>query len=139
MNKRDENLLLLRPDIPSAKVSENMSSEEQFQNRTLRPVAKLQDHLFIEVFKNYIHKHKNTFYGFSVEKKMIFIENAVQRDIKFRNSLKGMVIGQFTIEEYGIYVQNSSALNKRMMNIVKERLISNIQLLEDQIPYQQAQ
>lgn len=139
MNKRDENLLLLRPDIPSAKVSENMSSEERFQNKTLRPIAKLQDLLFIEVFKNYIYKHKNTFYGFSVEKKMMFIENAIQRDIKFRNSLKGIVTGQFTLEEYGTYVQNSSALNKRMMNIVKERMISNIQLLEDQIPYQQAQ
>lgn len=139
MNKRDENLLLLRPEIPSAKVSENMSREEKFQNKTLRPIAKLQDLLFIEVFKNYIQKHKNTFYGFSVEKKMMFIENAIQRDIKFRNSLKGIITGQFTLEEYGTYVQNSSALNKRMMNIVKERMISNIQLLEDQIPYQQAQ
>ncbi len=139
MNKRDENLLLLRPNIPSAKVSDNMSNEEQFQNKTLRPIAKLQDLLIIEVFKNYIHKHKNTFYGFSVEKKMMFIENAIQRDIKFRNNLKGIVTGQFTLEEYGIYVQNSSALNKRMMNIVKERMISNIQLLEDQTHYQQAQ
>lgn len=139
MNKRDENLLLLRPEIPNAKVSDNMSRDEQFQNKTLRPIAKLQDLLFIEVFKNYIHKHKNTFYGFSVEKKIYFIENAIQKDIKFRNNLKGIVTGQFTIEEYGIYIQNSSALNKRMMNIVKERIISNIQLLEDQMIYKQAQ
>lgn len=61
---------------------------------------------------------------------MAFIENAVQKDMKFRNSLKGMIIGQFTVEEYSTYIQNSSALNKRMMNIVKERLQDNIQLLE---------
>lgn len=139
MNQRDLQLLNLRPEIPSARVSLNMSRDEQFQNKTLRPVAKLQDELFVEVFRNYIHKHKNTFYGFTVEKKMSFIENAIQRDIKFRNSLKGMMIGQFTMEEYGIYLQNSSALNKRMMNIVKERLIGNIQLLEDQHLYHQAQ
>jgi len=48
--------------------------------------------------------------------------------MKFRNSLKGMVIGQFTVEEYQIYISNSSALNKRMMNLVKEKLISNIQV-----------
>lgn len=139
MNQRDENLLSLRPEIPKATISENMSRDEQFQNKTLRPIVKLQDQLFVEVFKNYIHKHKNTFYGFSIEKKMLFIENAVQRDIKFRNSLKGIMIGQFTMEEYGIYIQNSSSLNKRMMNIVKERMIFNIQLLEDQEFYQQAQ
>ena len=139
MNQLDKNLLMLRPEIPSAIISENMSRDEQFQNKTLRPVAKLQDLLFVEVFRNYIHKHKNTFYGFSIEKRLQFIENAIQRDIKFRNSLKGIMIGQFTMEEYGIYIQNSSALNKRMMNIVKERMFSNIQLLEDQGAYQQAQ
>ncbi|NNK81955.1 MAG: glyoxalase, partial [Flavobacteriaceae bacterium] len=45
--------------------------------------------------------------------------------------LKGMVIGVFTAEEYGLYIQNSSALNKRMMSIVKERLIDNIQEISD--------
>lgn len=139
MTQRDEYLSRLRPEIPSAKVTANMSSEEKFQNKTLRPIAKLQDPLLIEVFRNYIFKHKNTFYGFSIEKRILFIENAIQRDIKFRNSLKGIIIGQFTIEEYEVYIQNSSSLNKRMMNIVKERLINNIQLLEDNQIYKQAQ
>jgi len=133
MNQRDLNLLRLRPEIPSARVSENMCSDEQFQNKTLRPIAKLQNDLFVEVFKNYIKKHKNAFSAFPVEKKMAFIENAIQRDIKFRNSLKGIMIGQFTIEEYKIYIENSSALNKRMMNIVKERMLENIQLLENEV------
>jgi len=135
MNQRDLNLLRLRPEIPSARVSENMCSDEQFQNKTLRPIAKLQNDLFVEVFKNYIQKHKNAFYGFSIEKKMAFIENAIQRDIKFRNSLKGIMIGQFTTDEYRIYIENSSALNKRMMNIVKERMLGNIQLLENEVIY----
>lgn len=135
MKQRDLNLLQLRPEIPSAIVSENMCSDEQFQNKTLRPIAKLQNDLFVEVFKNYIKKHKNAFYGFTVEKKMAFLENAIQRDIKFRNSLKGIVIGQFTIDEYRTYIENSSALNKRMMNIVKEGILGNIQLLEDELTY----
>lgn len=140
MNQRDTELLRLRPEIPSARVSENMSRDEQFQNKTLRPIAKLQDDLLVLVFRNYIQKHKNPFYEFSVEKKVQFIENAVQKDIKFRNSLKGIMIGQFTTQEYETYILNSSSLNKRMMNIVKERIIGNIQLLElPEILYKQAQ
>lgn len=135
MNPRDFNLMELRPEIPSARITENMSSEERFQNETLRPVAKLQDNLLVAVFRNYITKHKNAFYDLSLEKRLDYIENAVQKDIKFRNSLKGMIIGQFTIAEYEAYIQNSSALNKRMMNIVKERLQSNIQLLERDLAY----
>ena len=61
-------------------------------------------------------------------KQLAYIENAIHKDMKFRNSLKGMIIGQFTTEEYSLYIQNSSALNKRMMNIVKERLLDSIQL-----------
>lgn len=133
MENRESNLLAIRPKLLNARVSENMSNDEQFQNKTIRPIVKLQGDLFIEVFKNYIKKRKNTFYELSLEKRMNFIENAVQKDMKFRNSLKGMIIGQFTVEEYLQYTQNSSALNKRMMSIVKERLQDNVQLLEYQV------
>jgi len=135
MNPRDMKLRDLRPEIHSAKITDNMSSDERFQNETLRPVAKLQDQLLLAVFRNYITKHKNKFYELKLEKRFEYIENAVQRDIKFRNSLKGIIIGQFTLEEYNSYIKNSSALNKRMMNIVKERIQSNIQLLESNMAY----
>lgn len=130
MDLRDTALLQLRPEIPSAKTLPGMSAEELFQNETLRPVVKLQNDLLVAVFRNYARKHKNVFYDLSIEKRMDYIENAIHKDTKFRNSLKGIVIGMFTLEEYEAYIQNSSALNKRMMNIVKERLKSNIQLLE---------
>ncbi|MBJ6368686.1 glyoxalase [Snuella sedimenti] len=130
MNTRHLNLKSIRPEVPEATINDSMSSDERFQNQVLRPVIKLQNDLLIEVFKNYANKHKSVFYGLKLDKRIDYIENAIQRDMKFRNSLKGIVIGQFTVEEYLIYIQNSSALNKRMMQLVKERLINNIQLLE---------
>ena len=130
MNTRQFNLKSIRPEVLSTTINDTMSSDERFQNLVLRPIAKLQRDLLIAVFKNYIVKHKSVFYDLSVEKRLIYIENAIQKDMKFRNSLKGMIIGHFTVEEYQLYIQNSSALNKRMMRIVKEQLVSNIQLLE---------
>jgi hypothetical protein len=41
-----------------------------------------------------------------------------------------MIIGQFTIEEYEEYIKNSSSLNKRMMNMVIERLKDQIQVFD---------
>lgn len=130
METRDSILLEMRPEIPSAKISSDMSSDECFQNRTLRPVAKLQNDLLLASFRNYVEKHKNVFYDLTPEKRLDYIENAIHKDMKFRNSLKGIIIGQFTLDEFNLYIQNSSALNKRMMDIVKERLKSNLQLLE---------
>ena len=130
MEARNQNILNIRPDILTATINGNMSNDERFQNTTLRPIIKFQHDLFIEVFKNYINKHKNVFYELSIEKKLDYVENAIHKDMKFRNSLKGMIIGQFTTDEYKLYIQNSSALNKRMMNIVKERLLSNLQAFD---------
>lgn len=128
MATRFNNLLSIRPQILSAKVYDGISADESFQNKTLRPIIKLQHDLFVAVFKNYIVKHKGVFYDLRLEEQLNYISNAIQKDIKFRNSLKGMVIGQFTVDEYELYIKNSSALNKRMMTIVKERLIQSIQL-----------
>jgi len=133
MTDRSTNLNQIRPVISSALIYDTMSDDERFQNVTLRPVIKLQNELFIEVFKNYVSKHKNVFYELSLSKQLDYIENAIHKDMKFRNSLKGMVIGQFTIEEYEIYIKNSSDLNKRMMNLVKERLVDHIQLLAPKV------
>ena len=128
MTTRSKNLLAIRPEIASARIYDGMSADEAFQNKTLRPIIKMQHNLLIAVFKNYIAKRKNVFFELSLEKQLDYIEHAIQKDLKFRNSLKGMIIGQFTVEEYEIYITNSSALNKRMMTIVKERLIHSIQL-----------
>ncbi len=130
MTNRTADLLNLRPELSNALLFENMSSDERFQNTTIRPIIKLQHDLLIEVFKNYVVKHKNVFYDLSLQKQLDYIENAVHKDMKFRNSVKGMIIGQFTVEEYASYIQNSSSLNKRIMNIVKERFISHIQVFE---------
>lgn len=136
MKTRDFSLIELRPEIPSAKILPNMSPDEYFQNKTLRPIIKLQNDLLIEVFKNYIKKNKNRFYEIGVEKRLLFIANAIQKDIKFRNSLKGIILGQFTVDEYLDYIKNSSALNKRMMNLVIKRIQDQVQLLEPNYLYQ---
>ncbi len=130
MSDRSHNLLEIRPIIPSAKISEQMSNGERFQNQTLRPVIKMQNSLLLLVFQNYITKHKNSFYDLGMQKRLFFIENSIQKDIKFRNSLKGIIIGQFTTEEYQLYIQNSSSLNKRMMQMVIERLKDQVQFFE---------
>ena len=111
-------------------VTTQSSTEESFQNEVLRPILKLQNDLFIASFLNYVAKNKADFYTHTVERKLSVIENAIQKDIKFRNVLKGMIIALFTLDEYGVYIKNSSNINKRMMSMLIERLKSQVQLFE---------
>lgn len=111
-------------------VTTQSSFDESFQNEVLRPILKLQNDLFIASFINYVSKNKADFYAYTIEKKLSVIENAIQKDSKFRNTMKGMIIGLFTSGEYATYIKNSSGINKRMMSMLVERLKSQVQLFE---------
>jgi hypothetical protein len=128
MAQRDIALLSLRGDALGS-LHPQSTAEEVFQNKTLRPVLKLQNDLLIEVFLNYANKQKQQFYSLTLEKKMLYIDTAIHKDIKFRNVLKGIVVGLFTVEEFTQYTTNSSSINKRMMNMIIERLKDQVQLL----------
>lgn len=132
MSQRDRFLSQFRGDAIGS-VNTQSSADEIFQNEVLRPILKLQNDLFIASFHNYISKYKRDFYLLSVEKKLITIENAIQKDIKFRNALKGMIIALFTVDEYVLYIKNSSSLNKRMMNMLIERLKNQVQLFDQSL------
>ena len=129
MDHRDDHLVNMRPDLGQARMHDQMSSQEFFQNNTLRPILKLQNDLILALFRHYVEKHKGVFYELSPERKMDYIESAIHKDMKFRNILKGLVLGQFTLEEYRAYSAYSSAINKRILSMIKERLKSQVQVL----------
>ena len=113
-------------------ISNESSSDELFQNQVLRPILKLQNDFFLAVFLNYLAKNKMAFKTQTPEKKEATIENALQKDIKLQNIFKGMIIGLFTTDEYALYLNNSSGINKRMMVMLMERIKSQVQLLENE-------
>jgi hypothetical protein len=129
MEKRDTSLLSLRGGSLGEQKSE-ASLEELFQNNTLRPILKLQNDVLLAIFTSYIQQQKNTFYDLGLAKKSNFIDNALQKDITLKNTLKGIVIGLFTQQELAEYISNASVLNKRMMGLITERLKSQMQLME---------
>ncbi len=129
MIQRDAYLLEFRGETLGS-VSAESSTDELFQNNVLRPILKLQNDLLVAYFINYLGKNRANFNSLSVEKKFVAIDNAIQKDVKFRNSFKGMIIGLFTSDEYATYIENSSSLNKRMMGMLSERLKSQVQLFE---------
>ena len=129
MESRTEKLINIRPLI-GANVNGLSLEIEHFQNKTIRPILKFQNDLLIKVLKQYFLKHKNGFYSLNLEKRLAYIDHAILKDIKFRNALKGMIIGHFTIEEYEQYLIHSSALNKRMMALLVQRYQDQIQVFE---------
>ena len=128
MNSRDSFLNEFRGPTLGQNTIQS-SEEEVFQNATLRPILKLQNDLIVLVFQNYVNQIKLPFKDFTVEKKMRSIATIISNDIQLQNTLKGIVIGLFTTEEYHYYSKTISNSNKRIKAMLIERLQSQLQLL----------
>lgn len=115
-----------RPEINKIVMSEDVSDEENFQNTVLRQIIKMKNDLFNVHFKTYIASKKIAFKDLGEEKQMDFIDRSFRQDLTLRNELRGIVIGHFTIEEYHQYIKMKGDLNKRIINIIKERIFTNL-------------
>ena len=103
-------------------IKENMSALELFQNQTLRPVIKMQHNLLMASFNTYKLKRKIDFSSITEQKKRSKIKAAFVKDINYKNLTLGFIIGVFTIEEYDYYSLNTSEINKRIIQIVIQRV-----------------
>ena len=128
MSQRDAFLKEFRGQIIGS-ITDQSLVVEQFQNEVLRPILKLQNDLIILAFGNYLRVNKINFNSVTVEKKLILIENTIQKDSKLRDTLKGIIIGLFTSNEYLLYLTNATTFNKRIMGMLIERLRSQVQIL----------
>ncbi len=127
MNQRNTHLINSRPFIASAIVQENMGEEERFQNATLRPILKLQHPLFIKAVQHYIASRNKNYFHVSIAKRKAYLTKILTTDNQFRSQLKGFIIGHFTLAEYEQYLQHKSNINKRMMGLLKQRVLSSME------------
>ncbi|WP_312344644.1 glyoxalase [Chryseobacterium binzhouense] len=107
-------------------ISEYVTAEELFQNTVLRPIIKLQNDILLTHFFHYLKNTKINWESFSSEKRNTFIENSFQKDNILKNTYIGMVIGMMNVEELQIYYTENKMFNKRIINMITERLKSQI-------------
>ena len=127
--ERGRDIKQLRPDIPQAEVNETMTEMEQFQNTTLRPILKFQNELLSVHFSQFARSYKKDWGSISNEKKIVFIENAMMKNQGLRNTIIGMIIGLITKEEQDYYLKNKSEINRRIIQMGKQRIVSNLSKL----------
>ena len=103
-------------------IKDNMSALELFQNQTLRPVIKMQHDLLIASFNTYKAKRKIDFSSLTDQKKRSKTKAVFLKDINYKNLTLGFIIGAFSLEEFAYYSLNASELNKRIIQIVIQRV-----------------
>ncbi|SEJ00263.1 hypothetical protein SAMN04487995_2976 [Dyadobacter koreensis] len=123
MSENTEILLSLRPVIETEPA---INPSEKFQNETLRPILKFQNDTLIRVVRQYAFNRKTKLSQLTEADKKLYITNVLRQDIKLHSLLKGIVIGHFTEEEWLIYIAHEADVNRRISNLILQRLLSNL-------------
>ncbi len=98
------------------------SEQEEFQNKTLRPILKLQHHLVLVMFICFCKKQKLDIFDAKSEDFLNKVITIIKKNIVLRNQLLGIIIGHFTQEEFSIYKEKDSEYNKRILNMIGQRI-----------------
>ncbi len=105
---------------------DSTSEIEKFQNKTLRLILKLQNDIYVALFKAYSVRQKTDFDSLTKDKKRIFIEQSLQKDVALKNTFLGITIGMFTPEELENYILESKEYNRRIITMLMERIKSQM-------------
>lgn len=119
---RSNSLRTLRSVIPTDATRSPLPLE-QFQNDVLRPILKFQNDAFVSYFKAHIGDAILPQKPVTLE---AFIKTRLQKDLALRNTCLGLTIGLLTAEELPFYFEHKTELNKRIIQMLCQRLIDQL-------------
>ncbi|MCD8435514.1 glyoxalase [Tenacibaculum dicentrarchi] len=114
----DNNKISIRPVL-------NLSSEipvEDFQNKTIRPILKLQHELLLQFFIFFCKNQKVDIVHIEKEKFNKAVNSITKKNINLKNQFLGLIIGQFTVGEFEFYKDNNTDINKRILMMIGQRI-----------------
>jgi len=114
----------IRPVLKNL-INSNTSNIERFQNEVIRPIIKMQNNFLVVFFEDYLKNRKIEFYILKYEDQENKINTILTKDINFKNILLGSIVGHFDENEIKVYLKSTSELNKRIIQIIKQRLLDN--------------
>ena len=112
-----------RPSLPSHILEGTLTEAEDYQNRILRPLIKMQSDLLMAHLKAKLVLLRTDFKLLNKDQQIDTLTQLYTKDQAFRREVIGMIIGHLTLEEYERYVQHSKELNRRIIQILLQRAI----------------
>ena len=116
----------VRPKLPDAITEGELKEQELFQNMVLRPVIKMQHDLLILRVKSHFSSKRVLFNVMDNKKRTEAIIKTFQSDHSLKKEIQGMITGQLSLVEFQQYLKSEHSLNKRIIQMVRNRMIDSL-------------
>jgi len=133
----DAALLALRPAIVGQPAAlPTPATVADFQHQVLRPLLKFQHQVLLATVADFAHDYRLPLARPEAELGAALTE-LLARNARLRATLTGLVVGQFTQAELTFYRPHRSELNRRLLDLAQQRVLSSLpelrQLAADQV------
>ena len=122
---QERDLSVVKSILPIVVYDKSLDSNEieSFQNAVIRPILKFQNELLNKIVLERMTTLHKKFESLSDEEQISLLLINVKKDTTLRNQLVGVVLAFFTIDEFHTYSKYNKELNKRVIEMIVQRVI----------------
>ena len=122
----DAALLALRPVIEAvAPSADPLADVATFQHQVLRPLLKLQHEVVLATVADFAQDYRLPLATAEATEAQRLLTELLTRNTRLRATLVGLVVGLFTRAELAFYRQHRNELNRRLLDLAQQRVLSN--------------
>ena len=122
----DAALLTLRPHVDGQPPAiPTPTTVADFQHQVLRPLLKLQHTMLLATVADVAIDYRLPL-GASEATLRPALTELLTRNVRLRATLTGLVCGLFTQEELAFYRQHRNELNRRLLDLAEQRVLSSL-------------
>lgn len=122
----DAALLALRPAIAGQPAAiPTPTTVADFQHQVLRPALKLQHLVLLATVADVAADYHLPLAGAAPTEVQRLLGELLARNARLRATIVGLVLGLFTTEELAFYRENRAELNRRLLDLAGQRVLSS--------------
>lgn len=116
----------IRPHLSKDLLAGVNTKTEEFQNRVLRPIIKMQSDVLMWHVQNKLSTLKADWNTQNIDERRLALTQLFTKDQPFKHEIIGMILGQLSHDEYRDYKPIAKEINKRITQIVLNRSVDLI-------------
>lgn len=133
LSSPDAALLALRPAIAGQPAPvPTPTAVADFQNQVLRPLLKLQHAALLATVADFAADYHLNLSPDAPTEVARVLTDLLTRNVRLRATLTGLVTGLFTSTERAVYRQHRNELNRRLLDLAQQRVLTSLDDLRHQ-------
>lgn len=118
----DPALLALRPEVASTLTPEPTAAADDLLHRALRPILKLHNERLLQLVADFARDYRLPLASAAPADQLRLLDELLRRNQRLQHTAVGLITGLLTAAEYGFYRRHRPEINRRLLELLRQRV-----------------